>query len=146
MSPPSSALVTSVWDNSDSSKMSPNDVTAGSLLHQAPDSDDDHDPIEFVGQTREFNLTAHPEGRETEFNGVVGDGGVTTYGELNLIAEPQKVRTRIVTELLAGQVWSKTLTPRVVLSPETAVFLVRDLLCLLLDALFPDEPSCKRKK
>lgn len=146
MSPPRCALVISVWDISGFSKMSPSSFTAGSLLHQAADSDDDHDLVEFVGQAGVFNLTAHPEGRETEFNGVVGDIDITTYGELNLVAEPQKVRTHVVTELLAGQVWSKTSTPQVVLSPETAVSLVQDLLGLLLDALFPDESWCKRKE
>ncbi|NXF41006.1 CND2 protein, partial [Nyctibius bracteatus] len=56
---------------------------------QAADSDDDNDPVRFTGQTGEFNLTALPEGQE--LNRVVGDVDITTYGELNLIAEPQKV-------------------------------------------------------
>ncbi|NXJ71707.1 CND2 protein, partial [Rostratula benghalensis] len=58
-------------------------------LQQAADSDDDNDPVEFMDQMGEFNLTTHPEVQE--LNGLVGDANITTYGELNLIAEPQKV-------------------------------------------------------
>lgn len=58
------------------------------FLHQAADSDDDNDP-------GEFNLTAHPEVPEAERNRLVD---ITTYGELNLIAEPQKVKICVVTE------------------------------------------------
>lgn len=79
--------------------MSLGGLTAVSLLGQAADSDDDNDPIQFMGQTGEFNLTVHPEGQDAEPNRVVGDVDITTYGELNLIAEPQKVRTCIVTKL-----------------------------------------------
>lgn len=71
--------------------MSLGGLTALSLLNQAADSDDDNDPVRFIGQTGEFNLTAHPEGQDAELNGVVGIVDITTYGELNLIAEPQKV-------------------------------------------------------
>ncbi|XP_009878117.1 PREDICTED: condensin complex subunit 2 [Charadrius vociferus] len=66
----------------------PNDTANFCPALQAADSDDDDDPIQFVGQTEEFNLTAHPEGQELR---VIGDVDITTYGELNLIAEPQKV-------------------------------------------------------
>ncbi|NWV90181.1 CND2 protein, partial [Machaerirhynchus nigripectus] len=63
---------------------------------QDPDSDDDPDPGEFQGEAGEFNLSAHPEAPEHPgINGIVngiGSGGdITTYGEMNLIAEPQKV-------------------------------------------------------
>uniref|UniRef100_A0A8D0ERX8 Condensin complex subunit 2 n=1 Tax=Strix occidentalis caurina TaxID=311401 RepID=A0A8D0ERX8_STROC len=66
----------------------PNDTSNFCPALQAPDSDDDdgNDPIEFMGQSGKFNLTAHPE-----LNGLVGDADITTYGGLNLIAEPQKV-------------------------------------------------------
>lgn len=74
--------------------MSGGGLTGISLLHQAADSDDDNDPIQFVNQTG-FNLTSHPEGQDHELNGVDGVD-ITMYGELNLIAEPQKVRTPAV--------------------------------------------------
>uniref|UniRef100_A0A8C0FFB5 Condensin complex subunit 2 n=1 Tax=Bubo bubo TaxID=30461 RepID=A0A8C0FFB5_BUBBB len=66
----------------------PNDTSNFCPALQAPHSDDDdgNDPIEFMGQSGKFNLTAHPE-----LNGLVGDADITTYGGLNLIAEPQKV-------------------------------------------------------
>lgn len=52
-----------------------------------------------MGQMGEFNLTAHPEGQDAELNRVFGDVDITVYGELNLIAEPQKVRTCVVAKL-----------------------------------------------
>ncbi|NXS78443.1 CND2 protein, partial [Erpornis zantholeuca] len=67
---------------------------------QDPDSDDDPDPAEFPG---EFNLSAHPEAPERTgisdgingigngINGIGNGADITTYGELNLIAEPQKI-------------------------------------------------------
>ncbi|NXO52608.1 CND2 protein, partial [Aramus guarauna] len=69
----------------------PNDTSNFCPALQAADSDDDNDPIQFMGQTGEFNLTVHPEGQDTEPNRVVGDVDITMYGPLNLIAEPQKV-------------------------------------------------------
>ncbi|XP_075300719.1 condensin complex subunit 2 isoform X1 [Opisthocomus hoazin] len=69
----------------------PNDTSNFCPALQAGDSDDDNEPIQFMSQMGEFNLTAHPEGEDAELNRVVGDVDVTTYGELNLIAEPQKV-------------------------------------------------------
>ncbi|NXL68717.1 CND2 protein, partial [Chordeiles acutipennis] len=69
----------------------PNDISNFCPALQAADSDDDNDPVRFVGQMGEFNLTAHPEGQDAELNNFVGNGDITTYGELNLIAEPQKV-------------------------------------------------------
>ncbi|NWI68174.1 CND2 protein, partial [Todus mexicanus] len=62
----------------------PNDTSNFCPALQAADSNDDNEPVRFIGQTGEFNLTAHPE---AELNGI----DITTYGELNLIAEPQKV-------------------------------------------------------
>lgn len=73
-------------------------LTAVSVLDQAADSGDDNDPIQFMSQTEHFNLNAHPEGQDEEFNGVVG-ADITMYGELNLIAEPQKVRTCAVAQM-----------------------------------------------
>ncbi|KAM6331363.1 condensin complex subunit 2 isoform 2-T2 [Alca torda] len=67
----------------------PNDTSNFCPALQTADSDDDNDPVQFMGQMGEFNLTAHPE--DQEFNRCVGDANITTYGELNLIAEPQKV-------------------------------------------------------
>ncbi|NXC04332.1 CND2 protein, partial [Orthonyx spaldingii] len=75
----------------------PNDTSNFCPALQGPDSDDDPDPVEFLGQAREFNLAAPPEGPEHNgiSNGIgngIGNGGdITTYGELNLIAEPQKI-------------------------------------------------------
>ncbi|XP_013152177.2 condensin complex subunit 2 isoform X1 [Falco peregrinus] len=68
----------------------PNDTSNFCPGLQAADSDDDNDPVQFMGQTREFNLTTHPEGEEALLNGV-GNGDITVYGELNLIAEPLKI-------------------------------------------------------
>ncbi|XP_014800951.1 PREDICTED: condensin complex subunit 2 [Calidris pugnax] len=67
----------------------PNDTSNFCPALQAADSDDDNEPVQFMGQMGEFNLTAHPEG--PELNRLVGNADITTYGELNLIAEPQKV-------------------------------------------------------
>ncbi|XP_069733825.1 condensin complex subunit 2 isoform X4 [Phaenicophaeus curvirostris] len=66
----------------------PNDTSNFCPGLQAADSED-NDPVPFMNEMGEFNLTAHPEGQETELNGVLGD--IAAYGELNLIAEPQKV-------------------------------------------------------
>uniref|UniRef100_A0A8C3BJC4 Condensin complex subunit 2 n=1 Tax=Cairina moschata TaxID=8855 RepID=A0A8C3BJC4_CAIMO len=68
----------------------PNDTSNFCPAVQAADSGDDNDPIQFMSQTEDFNLNAHPEGQDEEFNGVVG-ADIAMYGELNLIAEPQKV-------------------------------------------------------
>ncbi|KFQ78423.1 Condensin complex subunit 2, partial [Phoenicopterus ruber ruber] len=74
----------------------PNDTSNFCPAVQAADSDDDNDPVEFMGQMGEFNLTAHPEGQDAELNRVVGDVDITTYGELNLVAEPQKVNKIVI--------------------------------------------------
>ncbi|XP_035201124.1 condensin complex subunit 2 [Oxyura jamaicensis] len=68
----------------------PNDTSNFCPAVQAADSDDDNDPIQFMGHTEDFNLNAHPEGQDEEFNGLVGVD-IAMYGEMNLIAEPQKV-------------------------------------------------------
>ncbi|NWU09744.1 CND2 protein, partial [Cephalopterus ornatus] len=63
----------------------PNDTSNFCPALQVADSDDDNDPSEFLAQTGEFN----PQG--LQLNGVLNRVDVTTYGELNLIAEPQKI-------------------------------------------------------
>ncbi|KFP42182.1 Condensin complex subunit 2, partial [Chlamydotis macqueenii] len=70
----------------------PNDTSNFCPALQAADSDDDND----LGQAGQFNLTAHPEHQDAEFNKAVGDGGITMYGEQNLIAEPRKVNKIII--------------------------------------------------
>ncbi|NWR64821.1 CND2 protein, partial [Bucorvus abyssinicus] len=65
----------------------PNDTSNFCPALQAADSDDVNDPLPFMGPTGEFNLTAHPEDEGAELHGV----NITAYGELNLIAEPQKI-------------------------------------------------------
>ncbi|NXG78192.1 CND2 protein, partial [Baryphthengus martii] len=65
----------------------PNDTSNFCPALQAADSDDDNDPVPYMGQTGELNLTTLPEGQDAELNRV----DITTYGELNLVAEPQKV-------------------------------------------------------
>ncbi|NWV41147.1 CND2 protein, partial [Grantiella picta] len=73
----------------------PNDTSNFCPALQVADSDDD--PVEFVGQAGEFNLTAHPEAPESTLivnrigNGIGSGGDITTYGEMNLIAEPQRI-------------------------------------------------------
>lgn len=54
---------------------------------QVPDSDDDPDPMEFPDQAGDFQLPALPEAPElSRIN-----GNIPASGELELIAEPQKV-------------------------------------------------------
>ncbi|KFW08732.1 Condensin complex subunit 2, partial [Eurypyga helias] len=69
----------------------PNDTSNFCPALQAAESDDDNDPVRFMGQMGEFNLTAHPEGHDAEASVIMGNVDTTAYGELNLIAEPQKV-------------------------------------------------------
>ncbi|NXC77768.1 CND2 protein, partial [Anhinga anhinga] len=69
----------------------PNDTSNFCPALQAGDSDDDNDPVESMGQMGEFNLTAHHEGQEAELNEIAGNVNITAYGELNLIAEPEKI-------------------------------------------------------
>ncbi|NXQ32767.1 CND2 protein, partial [Alaudala cheleensis] len=65
----------------------PNDTSNFCPAPQVPDSDDDPDSTEFPGQA-EFQLPAHPEAPEC--SGING-GNIPAYGELELIAEPQKI-------------------------------------------------------
>ncbi|XP_074415472.1 condensin complex subunit 2 isoform X2 [Zonotrichia albicollis] len=69
----------------------PNDTSNFCPALQVPDSDDDPDPdpAEFPGQAGPLPLPAHPEAPELPgIDGGDGDG----CGELELIAEPPKVR------------------------------------------------------
>ncbi|XP_054252573.1 condensin complex subunit 2 [Indicator indicator] len=65
----------------------PNDTSNFCPALQAADSDDDNDFAHCTGQAEGFNLPAYPEGQGAELSRV----NLTTYGELNLIPEPQKV-------------------------------------------------------
>ncbi|NWV57326.1 CND2 protein, partial [Daphoenositta chrysoptera] len=70
----------------------PGDICNFCPALQDPDSDNDPDPTEFQGEAGEFNLSAHPEAPERSgINGIVSGRDITSYGELNLIPEPQKV-------------------------------------------------------
>ncbi|NXC38936.1 CND2 protein, partial [Penelope pileata] len=69
----------------------PNDTSNFCPAAQAADSEDDNDHIPFMGETEEFSFTTHPEGQDCEFNRDVDGVDITAYGELNLVAEPQKV-------------------------------------------------------
>ncbi|NXY15964.1 CND2 protein, partial [Atrichornis clamosus] len=71
----------------------PNDTSDFCPALQVPDSDDDPDPAEFLGQERELDLAAHPEGPESTGigTGIGTEGNITTYGEGNLLAEPQRI-------------------------------------------------------
>ncbi|XP_033367584.1 condensin complex subunit 2 [Parus major] len=70
----------------------PGDSGVPLSLLQVPDSDDDPDPDpdpeEFPGQAGHFQLPAHPEAPE---NSGIGGGNIPGCGELELIAEPQKI-------------------------------------------------------
>ncbi|XP_042333052.1 condensin complex subunit 2 [Sceloporus undulatus] len=71
----------------------PNDTSNFCPALQNDNSDDD-DPVDFVGQSGMFEMTAHPAGaagQGGELNGDLSGLNITTYGELNLVAEPQKV-------------------------------------------------------
>uniref|UniRef100_A0A6J0SLG3 Condensin complex subunit 2 n=1 Tax=Pogona vitticeps TaxID=103695 RepID=A0A6J0SLG3_9SAUR len=72
----------------------PNDISNFCPALQDADSDDDDDPLGFVGQGGMFEMTANPAGAADEEAGHEGGGielNITTYGESNLVAEPQKV-------------------------------------------------------
>uniref|UniRef100_A0A8D0GHL1 Condensin complex subunit 2 n=1 Tax=Sphenodon punctatus TaxID=8508 RepID=A0A8D0GHL1_SPHPU len=59
-----------------------------------PADDDNDDPVNFMGQGGVFELTANPTvgiGQDAELNGGINGLDITTYGESNLVAEPQKV-------------------------------------------------------
>ncbi|XP_039943690.1 condensin complex subunit 2 isoform X1 [Hirundo rustica] len=66
----------------------PNDTSNFCPAPQVPDSDDDPDPAEFPAQAGQFQLPAHPEAPE---HSGIKEGNVLACGELELIAEPQKV-------------------------------------------------------
>ncbi|XP_062995319.1 condensin complex subunit 2 [Elgaria multicarinata webbii] len=72
----------------------PNDTSNFCPALQDADSDDNDDPVGFVGQGGMFEMTANPAGgadQDAELNGGVNGPNITTYGESNLVAEPQKV-------------------------------------------------------
>ncbi|KFQ40746.1 Condensin complex subunit 2, partial [Mesitornis unicolor] len=73
----------------------PSDASNFCPALQPSDTDDDNDPVQFVNKTGVFNITTHPGGQDAENSKVVGDVNITTYGELNLIAEPRKVTKMI---------------------------------------------------
>ncbi|NWT06540.1 CND2 protein, partial [Mionectes macconnelli] len=83
MSEPVTALENEA-DIGDYDYNNPNDTSNFCPALQVSDSDDDNDPSEFLAQTEEFN----PQGLQLSR---VLSVDVTTYGELNLVAEPQKI-------------------------------------------------------
>ncbi|XP_054853922.1 condensin complex subunit 2 [Eublepharis macularius] len=68
----------------------PNDTSNFCPALQDADSDDEY-PADFVGQGGMFEMTAHPEGEVGQDAELNGGPNITTYGESNLVAEPQKV-------------------------------------------------------
>uniref|UniRef100_A0A8D2PTB1 Condensin complex subunit 2 n=1 Tax=Zosterops lateralis melanops TaxID=1220523 RepID=A0A8D2PTB1_ZOSLA len=65
----------------------PNDTSNFCPAPQVPDSDDDPDPMEFPDQAGDFQLPALPKAPElSRIN-----GNIPASGELELIAEPQKI-------------------------------------------------------
>ncbi|XP_013923105.1 PREDICTED: condensin complex subunit 2-like [Thamnophis sirtalis] len=75
----------------------PNDTSNFCPVAQDADSDDDDDngPVNFIGQGGMFEMTAYPTGGD-DHDGELGDGkargfNISTYGEANMVAEPQKV-------------------------------------------------------
>ncbi|XP_060106976.1 condensin complex subunit 2 isoform X2 [Heteronotia binoei] len=69
----------------------PNDISNFCPALQDADSDDDDYPNEFVGQSGMFEMTGHPAGGADQDTDLNGGLNITTYGESNLVAEPQKV-------------------------------------------------------
>ncbi|XP_053856768.1 condensin complex subunit 2 isoform X1 [Vidua macroura] len=67
----------------------PNDTSNFCPALQVPDSDDDPDPTEFLGQAELFPLPDHPEAPEG--SGING-GNVPGCKELELIDEPHKIQ------------------------------------------------------
>ncbi|XP_050793396.1 condensin complex subunit 2 isoform X1 [Gopherus flavomarginatus] len=67
----------------------PNDTSNFCPALKAADSDDDLDPIDFMGQGGPFELTVRGTD-QFELSRALGVD-ITTYGESNLVAEPQKV-------------------------------------------------------
>ncbi|XP_026544469.1 condensin complex subunit 2 [Notechis scutatus] len=72
----------------------PNDTSNFCPAVQDVDSDDDNEPINFIGQGGMFEMTANPMGGDDpdgELDGKVKGFNISTYGEANMVAEPQKV-------------------------------------------------------
>nr|XP_023966245.1 condensin complex subunit 2 isoform X1 [Chrysemys picta bellii] len=68
----------------------PNDTSNFCPALKAADSDDDPDPVGFMGQGGPFELTVRGTDQFGELSRALGVD-ITTYGESNLVAEPQKV-------------------------------------------------------
>uniref|UniRef100_A0A8C3RX18 Condensin complex subunit 2 n=1 Tax=Chelydra serpentina TaxID=8475 RepID=A0A8C3RX18_CHESE len=68
----------------------PNDTSNFCPALKAADSDDDHDPVDFMAQGEPFELTVRGTDPYGELSRALGLD-ITTYGESNLVAEPQKV-------------------------------------------------------
>ncbi|XP_034286659.1 condensin complex subunit 2 [Pantherophis guttatus] len=73
----------------------PNDTSNFCPAVQEGDSDDDNEPVKFIGQGGMFEMTAYPTGGD-DHDGELDDGkvkgfNISTYGEANMVAEPQKV-------------------------------------------------------
>lgn len=71
----------------------PNDTSNFCPALQDADSDND-DPVDFVGQDGTFEMSANPgEGPSQggELHRGISELNITTYGESNLVTEPQKV-------------------------------------------------------
>ncbi|XP_070621585.1 condensin complex subunit 2 [Erythrolamprus reginae] len=73
----------------------PNDTSNFCPAVQDDDSDDDNEPVNFIGQGGMFEMTAYPTGGDEQDAGL-DDGkdqglNINTYGEANMVAEPQKV-------------------------------------------------------
>ncbi|XP_039222827.1 condensin complex subunit 2 [Crotalus tigris] len=72
----------------------PNDTSNFCPAVQDDDSDDENSPLNFIGQGGMFEMTANPTGGEDqdrELDGKVKGLHISTYGEANMVAEPQKV-------------------------------------------------------
>ncbi|NWY99955.1 CND2 protein, partial [Loxia curvirostra] len=67
----------------------PNDTLNFCPAPPVPDSDDDPDPVELPDQARLLLLPAHPEAPEAPG---ISSGNGPDCGELELIAEPRKIR------------------------------------------------------
>ncbi|XP_058050368.1 condensin complex subunit 2 [Ahaetulla prasina] len=73
----------------------PNDTSNFCPAVQDGDSDDDNEPVNFIGQGGMFEMTAYPMGGDDQ-DGECDDGkvkgfNISSYGEANMVAEPQKV-------------------------------------------------------
>ncbi|ETE61289.1 Condensin complex subunit 2 [Ophiophagus hannah] len=71
----------------------PNDTFNFCPAVQDGDSDDDNEPVHFIGQGGMFEMTANPTSgdyQDGELDGKVKGFNISTYGEANMVAEPQK--------------------------------------------------------